>query len=73
MKELKVIENELTREELMKICEDYIVPCSEWNNRDSYLSQVQVSDIYDYKVGDYIGGYLPTIERLNEVDGGDWY
>lgn len=131
----------MDRGTLLQICEDAVVPCIEWNNRDSYISQVQLSDIYglleagaeyeisieedsiliqfpnlpvafgvnvtrdldydtredyfnlegvdsddemfesnglgyndyNYKVGDYIGGYLPTRERLTQADGGDWY
>ena len=131
----------MERDILLQICEDAVVPCAEWNNRDSYLSQVQLSDIYglletgaeyeiqieedsiliqfpnlpegfgakvtreldydtredyfnlegvdsddemfegygleyndyNYKVGDYVSGYLPTRERLTQVDGGDWY
>lgn len=131
----------LDRNELMSICEDAVVPCADWHDRDSCSTQIQLSDIYglleagaefttkvegdtisiqfpdlplnfgskvnrsldhdtredyfnldtteedeemfegnglgyndyDYKVGNYIGGYLPTRERLTQVDGGDWY
>lgn len=34
------------REELIKLCEDGVVSYKDWNDRDSYSSQVQLSDIY---------------------------
>jgi len=135
-------EGDLTmeRQELIDICLDAVVPFKEWNDRDSYSSQVLLESIYqglkagvDYTVkiegetiwiyfeeptegqrkklqenrldidsrDDYIkwyleeygdecypemfdgyginwdspyrGGYLPTRERLNYANGGDWY
>lgn len=38
--------NTYTREELINICERAVVPFLEWNNRDSYSSQVQLVDIH---------------------------
>lgn len=37
------MELEITREELIEICEASIVPYTEWNNRDSYVSQLNVN------------------------------
>lgn len=36
----------MDREELIKICEDAVVPFLDWNNRDSYAAQEQLADIY---------------------------
>ncbi len=36
----------MTREELINICEDAIVPVKKWHDRDSNLSQIQLQDIY---------------------------
>lgn len=38
--------NQYTREELISICEDAVVHHTRWGNRDSYSSQVLLSDIY---------------------------
>ena len=35
-----------TREELIQLCEDAVVPFMKWNDRDSYSAQKQLSDIY---------------------------
>lgn len=35
-----------SREELIAICQDAVVPCEKWRNRDSRCSQVQISDIH---------------------------
>ena len=40
------IELEITREELIDICESSIVSYTEWNNRDSYVSQLNVNECY---------------------------
>lgn len=40
------MELEITREELIEICEASIVPYTEWNNRDSYVSQLNVNQCY---------------------------
>jgi len=40
------MKKEYTREELIQICKDAIVPCEKWNDRDSYSSQVLISDIH---------------------------
>ncbi len=135
----------LTRNELISICESGVVPCEDWQDRDSFSTQVQLSDIYgllcagaeytakvdeygetiwidfpnlpenfgtvvsqqlhhddredyfaldwvddddemfignglgyndyDYKVGDRVGGYMPTRKRLEDTmdSRGDWY
>jgi len=34
------------REELIEICEDAVVPCENWDNRDSYSAQVNIQSIY---------------------------
>lgn len=131
-----------TREELISICENAVVPCEKWEDKDSYSAQVTISTIYnilkagsifkvaavendiiwldfsgniksiikninkfkynlniddleDYRekvdpkteteifkgngvqvyddINKYQGGYIPTEEKLNEVNGGDWY
>ena len=36
----------MTREDLIKLCEDAVVPCSKWDNRDSYSAQVNIQDAY---------------------------
>jgi len=36
----------MQREELIEICEDAVVPCEKWNNRDSYFAQILIQDIY---------------------------
>jgi hypothetical protein len=48
-----------TREELISICEDAVVHHSNWQDRDSYLSQLSVQAIYkgltagiDFTIGD---------------------
>lgn len=35
-----------SREELIELCRDAVVPFLKWNNRDSYLSQVNLTSIY---------------------------
>jgi len=35
-----------TRDELISICEDGVVKWQDWGDRDSYMAQVQLSDIY---------------------------
>ena len=122
-------------EDLIKICEDAVVPYNKWHDRDSYSAQMNIQDIYkrlkagieytisndhsfnsiqidfkkptetqveemknhylnidsleDYRkeygyddemfnaypddVHSYSSGYLPTREKLNEVNGDDWY
>jgi hypothetical protein len=127
-----------TREDLIQLCRDSVVPHQKWNNRDSYSSQVGVQSIYAGLTGgvpftyniegdtiwitfekptkeqkskfeylpidsredyfewyrteygdeyesemfdgygidwnsDYLSSYLPTRERLERVDGDDWY
>jgi hypothetical protein len=45
--ELKVPELiDISREELLSICEDAIIPWQNWEDRDSFSSQVLVSDIF---------------------------
>ena len=124
---------EYTREELIDICEDAVVPYTKWNNRDSYAAQMEISTIWaglvaglDYRIlpdtddetiwiefynidlekldhvynlniddledyreafpddemfigygidfyhGNHFSGYMPTRERLEEVNGEDW-
>jgi len=126
----------MEREELIKICEDAVVPYTKWGDRDSYSAQCNISDIHgllsvgaEYNIGGetnedtiwiifknitdkqehdytrhllpidgledyfgeggheseifdggginiggaYLGGYMPTRKRLEEVDGEDWY
>jgi len=125
----------LSREDLIEICEDAVVSCSEWHDRDSYGAQYQLNEIHgllkfgakytystqddtiwvtfknlnnvnpldipmyldiddrddffntednaDHEMLDASGawhidensayGFLPTKERLLEVDGSDWY
>lgn len=128
----------ITREELIQICKDAVVPCEKWIDRDSCAAQLGVQSIYagltagvsyscdieddtlwitfrkptknqkakfehlsvdtldDYLAwyyktyggnsdpemfwgcgidwnSTYLVGYLPTRERLIEVNGGDWY
>ena len=41
MSELKI-----TREELIKICEDSVVECKDWHDRDSCSTQYQLMDIH---------------------------
>lgn len=129
--------NTYTREELINICERSVVSFMDWNNRDSYSSQVQLVDIhrlliigaefeikiesetisvnfinltedlkgkyrdigYELQIDnleDYFeefgrdnemfegngidinceygcSGYLPTLKRLEEANGRDWY
>jgi hypothetical protein len=36
----------MTREELISICFKSIVPWTEWNNRDSYVAQLNVNQCY---------------------------
>lgn len=125
---------ELTRDDLIGICHNSIVPWQKWNNRDSYVSQLNVNECYgllsadaeytytinndtisinfinltpeiiekshsynldydsyelykeeypDDEMFEYYATvdsddktnscYLPTKERLQEVDGEDWY
>jgi hypothetical protein len=122
------------REELISICENAVVSFQDWNDRDSYSAQVQLSDIYhmlkcgfkyqtqidnetiwinfidiseedkknyrtknyslnidsredyleeygyDSEMFDAFGislehpqGYIPTREKLNKMNGKDWY
>ena len=35
-----------TREELIRICEDAVVSCSKWHDRDSHMAQMEISDIH---------------------------
>lgn len=45
---LKAVESpfNLTREELIKLCEDSVVHHSKWRNRDSYSAQVGIQSVY---------------------------
>lgn len=36
----------ITREQLISICEDAVVHHSKWGNRDSYSAQLNVQDVY---------------------------
>lgn len=38
--------NKYTRDYLIDICERAVVPCSNWSNRDSYIAQINVQNIY---------------------------
>ena len=132
------VKRKFTREDLIQICRNSVVPHQKWNNRDSYSSQVGVQSIYEGLTGsvpftytidgdtiwitfekptkeqkdkfeylpidsredyfewyrneygddyepemfdgngidwnsNYLSGYLPTPERLERVDGDDWY
>jgi len=40
-----------THEELVSLCEQSVVSCENWNNRDSLIAQKQLSDIYGYLTG----------------------
>jgi len=35
-----------TREELVQICKDAVVPCEKWDDRDSYMAQLSISHIH---------------------------
>jgi hypothetical protein len=37
----------MTIEDLIKLCEDAVVPCSKWDNRDSYSAQKKIQSIYE--------------------------
>lgn len=131
------MKKEYSREELIELCKESIVPCSKWNDRDSYSAQQKVQLIFEGLTGgveytyniegktiwidfepattvqkdnmsyieidsrdnycewylsEYVEefsgkmfeggwvdwnknnhGYLPTKEKLEEVDGEDWY
>ena len=42
----------MTREELLKICEDAVVKCELWHDRDSCVTQYRLNTIYSFlKVG----------------------
>lgn len=42
----------LTRDDLIQICEDAVVPFTSWSNRDSYSAQVNLQEIYAFlKIG----------------------
>jgi hypothetical protein len=45
-----------TREDLIDLCERGVVPCSEWNDRDSLSAQHNLEEVYSYlKAGcDYV-------------------
>ena len=51
---------EYTREDLIQICQDSVVPYTKWSNRDSYSSQVGVSSIYQ--------GLVAGIDYKHRVD-----
>ena len=57
----------MTREDLIKLCEDAVVPCSKWDNRDSYSAQVNIQDAYKGLTGgvpykyDIEYGYTHTV------------
>ena len=36
----------ITREELISICEDAVVHHTKWHNRDSYSAQLNIRDVY---------------------------
>lgn len=42
---------------------------SDWSYEDKRNSEDDIEEVYK----GHLGGYLPTRERLNEVDGEDWY
>lgn len=44
--ELNLNELTFTRDELISLCESAVVPYQNWNNRDSYASQVNLQEIY---------------------------
>jgi len=131
---------EYTREELIQICEDSVVSCEKWQDRDSASAQKNIQSLYagltggvpysyniendsiyivfekptkeqienmqyfcvdswddwrewyikengeeeslpemfegngiDWYSNGYLGGYLPTEERLDKTKGEDWY
>lgn len=40
------LKEDITREGLMQICKDAVVPFKKWNDRDSYRAQCTISDIH---------------------------
>ena len=54
-----------TREDLIDLCERAVVSCTKWNNRDSYSSQVNIQECYDYLKRGY--DYDITTESDNTV------
>lgn len=125
---------EYSKEDLIQICHDGVVPFRDWTNRDSYSAQVNLESIYcglmanipyslkiedttiwinfeeptedqrndlckyslpidsldDYReefgyedemfdgngidwYSTWLGGYIPTRERLDSAGSGDWY
>jgi len=52
---------EPTKEELISLCERAVVPCEEWQDRDSAIAQSNVYDIYERLVCD-----IPYTLRVEE-------
>ena len=56
---------ELTRQDLIELCEWAVVPAYKWHNRDSYSAQVNIASIYegltaglDYEITDTTDGTI---------------
>lgn len=103
---------EYTREDLIKICDLALVKEEDWNDRDSYDSQIKVGQLrqlllcgcefkvmyddgncstddetiwlytyakdfgyFDYRDNEKLEEhyYIPTLKRIEEVNGKDWY
>lgn len=43
-----------SRDDLISLCERAVVPCREWNDRDSFSAQVNLQECYDYLNRGYI-------------------